>query len=145
MMELSFSVDWPHQSIAKTFQSVWILWVRQKYLQNLLRIVISLIIIYFCFAPSLIFISLYCKSTNFGRWEIETSRLERLRCTLFPTWRAVSRQIWNRSVFLLSHASIAQSCIICLYDKRWPAIYFGRLVPSGEISEIKSPANISWF
>ena len=44
---------------------------------------------------------------------------------------------------LLSHASIAQSCIISLYDKRWPAIYFGRLVPSGEISEIKSPAKIS--
>ena len=44
---------------------------------------------------------------------------------------------------LLSHASIAQSCIICLYDKLWPAIYFGRLVPSREISEIKSPAKIS--
>ena len=44
--------------------------------------------------------------------------------------------------FLLSHASIAQSCIICLYNKLWPAIYCGRLVLSGEISEIKSLSKI---
>ena len=39
-----------------------------------------------------------------------------------------------------TYAAMAQSCI---YDKRWPAIYFGRFAPNGEISEIKSPAKIS--